>query len=169
MTPEEELTYYKKAYKREKLSRKEAERILESKAEELYDVNSQLLSLNINLEENLLQRTEQIKEAEKEFSNLVESANVIIYKTDINGHLTFINPTGEKVTGYKSNELVGKTFSEIVRPNQKKEMTLFYKNQLLNKIESTYYEYPIITKNGQHVWIGQNVQLIVKNDSFITP
>ena len=31
----------------------------------------------------------------KEFSNLVESANVMIYKTDINGNLTFINPTGE--------------------------------------------------------------------------
>lgn len=166
MTPEEEVTYYKKAYKREKLARKEAERILESKAEELYHVNSKLLSLNINLEENLSQRTEQIKEAEKEFSDLVESANVMIYKTDINGNLTFINPTGEKITQFTSHELIGKPFSEIVRLDQKKEMTLFYKNQLLNNIESTYYEYPIITKNGQHVWIGQNVQLIVKNDSY---
>jgi PAS domain S-box-containing protein len=167
LTPEEELTYYKKAYKREKLARKETERILESKAEELYNVNSKLLSLNINLEENLLERTEQIKEAEKEFSNLVESANVMIYKTDINGHLTFINPTGEKTSGYSSDELIGQPFSDLVRKNERKQMVLFYKNQFKNNIESTYYEYPIITKSGDRVWIGQNVQLIVKDDSSI--
>jgi len=167
LTPEEELTYYKKAYEREKSARKEAERILESKAEELYNVNSKLLSLNTNLEETLLQRTKQIKDSEKEFSLLVESSNVMIYKTDINGNLTFINPTGERISGYKSSELLGKPFSEIVRIDQKNEMTLFYRNQLLNNIESTYYEYPIITKNGKKIWIGQNVQLIIKNNSSI--
>jgi len=167
LTPEEELTYYKKEYKREKLARQEAERILESKTEELYNANSKLLSLNLKLEDNLLQQTKQLKKVEKEFSNLVESANVMIYKTDINGNLTFINQTGEKISGYTSSELIGKRFSEIVRIDQKNEMTLFYKNQLLNNTESTYYEYPIITKNGKKIWIGQNVQLIMKNNSSI--
>ncbi len=85
MTPEEELAYYKKAYAREKLARKEAERILESKAQELYSSNTKLLSLNADLEENLIKRTKQIKDTEKEFSLLVETANVMIYKTDIPG------------------------------------------------------------------------------------
>jgi len=80
LTPEEELTYYKKEYKREKLARQEAERILESKTEELYNANSKLLSLNLKLEDNLLQQTKQLKKVEKEFSNLVESANVMIIK-----------------------------------------------------------------------------------------
>ena len=167
MTPEEELTYYKKAYKREKIARKEAERILESKAEKLFNVNSKLLSLNINLEENLLQRTEQTKAAEKEFSLLVESANVMIYKTDIEGNLIFINPTGEKISGYSSEELIGKKFSDIVKEGQKKSMILFYKNQFKNKLESTYNEYPIITKSGKRVWIAQNVQLIMKDDNYV--
>lgn len=167
MTPEEELTYYKNAYKREKLARKEAERILESKAEELYNVNNKLHSLNLNLEENLLQRTEQIKETEKEFSNLVESANVMIYKTDINGNLTFINPTGERISGYSSTELIGEKFSNLVTKGKRKKMILFYKTQFKNNIESTYYEYPILTKSGERVWIGQNVQLIIKEDNYI--
>ncbi len=167
MTSEEELTYYKKAYKREKLARKEAERILESKAEELYNVNNKLLSLNINLEENLLQRTEHIRAAEKEFSLLVESVNVMIYKTDIDGNLIFINPTGEKISGYSSQELIGKKFSDIVREGQKKKMIRFYKNQFKNKLESTYNEYPILTKSGERVWIAQNVQLIMKDDTYV--
>jgi PAS domain S-box-containing protein len=165
LTLDEELTYYKKAYLREKLARKEAEEILESKAEELYKVNSQLLALNLNLEENLIQRTERIKEVEKEFSKMVKAADVMIYKTDIKGKLTFINQTGEKTSEYSSTELIGTKFSEIVQEDQKMKMIHFYKTQLIKNIDSTYLEFPITTKNGKQKWIGQNVQLIVKDNS----
>lgn len=164
MTPEEELKYYKKAYSREKLARKEAERILESKAEELYYANNKLLDLNLNLESNLALRTEQIKEAEKEFSLLVESANLMIYKTDIDGHFTYINPTGERISGYSSKELIGKDFTDIVNISQRRKMVLFYRKQGVNCIDSTYFEYQIKTKLGEEVWIGQNVQLIKKDN-----
>lgn len=166
LRPEEELIYYQKAYAREKAARKEAEKILESKAEELYNVNKKLLLLNANLEQNLIKRTEQIKEAEQQYRQLVETANVIIYKTDINGDFTFINPTGERITEYTSDELIGKNFSEIVASAQKRKMVLFYRDQLVNKIESTYFEYRVITKSGKKIWIGQNVQLIMVNETL---
>jgi PAS domain S-box-containing protein len=45
-----------------------------------------------------------------------------------------------------------------------KEAITFFANQLIKKIQNTYYEYPIITKDGHEVWMGQNLQLIMEDD-----
>ena len=48
---------YKKAFERERLARKEAERITEAKSRELFALNSALKELNADLEARILERT----------------------------------------------------------------------------------------------------------------
>lgn len=163
MTPEEELTYYKKAYQREKAARKEAESILESKARELYLTNKKLLSLNASLEQNLHERTERIKEAEEQYRKLVETANDVIFRVDLSGNFTYINPTGARMANMGIDELIGTNFVSLVEPEFHKPMFKLYKDQLDNETESTYIEYRIISQDKQEVWLGQNVQLIFQN------
>lgn len=54
---------YKKAFERERLARKEAERITELKSRELFDLNTELKKLNAELEERILARTAELEEA----------------------------------------------------------------------------------------------------------
>ena len=54
---------YKKAFERERLARKEAERITEAKSRELFALNSALKELNADLEARILERTAELEQA----------------------------------------------------------------------------------------------------------
>ncbi len=140
------------------------EQKLEKSSLDLFNANEKLLSLNANIEKKRNGITEQIDPEEREYQHLVESANVIIYKTNLNGDFIYINPKGEFTSGYSSSELIGTNFSNIVAVEHKEKMVIFYRDQLVNRTESTYLEYEIITKSGERVWLGQNVQLIIRDD-----
>lgn len=62
-----------KAFKRERQSRKEAERIIEQKALELYYANTKLKEINKNLEDRILERT---KDIEKSKDDLLEAKKI---------------------------------------------------------------------------------------------
>lgn len=55
-----------KAFERERKSRKEAERIIEQKALELYNANKQLIEINKNLESTIKDRTKDIEKSKDE-------------------------------------------------------------------------------------------------------
>jgi len=107
---------------------------------------------------------EELQKVKEGYRILVENARDLIYRTDENGYFTFLNPTALKTLGYEKEEIIGKHFKIVVSPDKFKEVITFFANQLINKIPNTYYEYPIITKDGQELWIGQNLQLIMKDD-----
>ncbi len=63
---------YKKAYLREKLARKEAEKILEKKSLELYTLNQELLVANQGLEEKVKKRTNDLEKAKDKAEELAK-------------------------------------------------------------------------------------------------
>ena len=107
---------------------------------------------------------EALRESEERYRTLVENASDMVFGTDENGYFTFINPAVLRITGYEKEEIIGKHYKMLVRPDMFKEAITFFANQLIKKIHNTYYEYPIITKDGHELWFGQNMQLIMEND-----
>jgi PAS domain S-box-containing protein len=97
---------------------------------------------------------------EKHFRELVERAVDIFFITDANGLFVYMNDAAVLITGFHKAELEGAPFTVLVHPDYKKKVLRFYLNQFINKIPLTYYEFPIVTKEGQLRWIGQNVQII---------
>lgn len=61
MSLETEVKALQQILQRERLARKEAEKILEEKAAELQKANKALLALNKNLEETVRQRTKEVE------------------------------------------------------------------------------------------------------------
>lgn len=59
----DELELYKRRFQRERAARKQAESLLERKSRELYDSNNSLQTLAESLEEQILQRTSELKQA----------------------------------------------------------------------------------------------------------
>ncbi len=112
-------------------------------------------------------REEALTESEERYRRLVDQANDVIYRTGLDGRFTFCNPVAVKITGYSDDELIGKHFSQLVRPDCREEVEEFYRMQLTKRIPNTYYEFHALTKEGKERWIGQNVQLIGEGDRFV--
>jgi len=161
-----EDTFYKKAYLREKKARKEAEKVLEIKSLELYNTNERLKFLNNNLETELVERLKQTKIIEQEFSSFVNNATDIIYRLDIKGKVTFVNPMTKIISGFTDEEIINQDFSCFIHPDDQEKAFNFYQQQVSSKEDSTYFEYRIKTKYGDEIWLGQNVQLVYKNGTI---
>jgi diguanylate cyclase (GGDEF)-like protein/PAS domain S-box-containing protein len=106
---------------------------------------------------------EALRESEDRYRALVENASDAVFRTDNNGYFTFVNASTIRLTGYEEKEIVGKHYQEFIRSDSRDEAVRFFGIQFVKKLQNTYSEYPIITKNGDEVWLGQNTQLIVEN------
>ena len=107
------------------------------------------------------------RQAEGRFRQLVEHATDIIYRTDMSGHITLLNPIAAGLMKRPAEELVGLHYLELVRPDCRAEAEQFYGAQFARKIADTYYELPALAGDGTEVWLGQNVQLLIEGDQVV--
>jgi PAS domain S-box-containing protein len=113
------------------------------------------------------QADEKLRESKERYRTLVENAADLVFRTDNSGHFTFGNPAALRITGYEKEELIGKHFKMLIRPDMFKEAITFFADQLTRKMQNSYYEYPIITKDGHELWLGQNMQLLMEEDQVM--
>jgi len=113
------------------------------------------------------QAEDALRESEERYRLIVEYANEIIYQTNVDGYFTFINPTGIRLSGYTKDELIGKHYRELIREDYRDDAERFYGEQLVKKIPNTYYEFPLFTKDGNEIWIGQNVQILMHAENIV--
>jgi diguanylate cyclase (GGDEF)-like protein/PAS domain S-box-containing protein len=106
---------------------------------------------------------EAIRQSEERYRAVVENARDMIFRTDANGYFTFVNPEVIRITGYEEEELIGKQYTIMFRPDMRDKALKFFGRQFVKGIQNTYSEYPILTKDGQELWVGQNTQLIVED------
>ena len=114
----------------------------------------------------LKEKSEIIKQSEAQSKAILNMASEVIYRTNDKGYFTYVNPAGERLSGYTSKELYKKKFTDLIRYDYKFRTLAKYFNQIREDIESTYYEFPIIDKNGREKWLAQSVQLIKNETSF---
>jgi PAS domain S-box-containing protein len=100
-----------------------------------------------------------------QYLDFLEQAADIIYWIDARGYFTYVNGAAERLVGYSKEELVGRHYLTLLRPDYRDEAARFYGKQFVYKNSNTYYEFPIITRSGSELWIGQNVQMIGTVDS----
>jgi len=108
-----------------------------------------------------------LRESEARYKHLVEHANDIIYRVDAQGHFTFCNPTAISLLGYSPEELIGRSYLDLIRPDFHRKMKKLYTSQLVNQAQNTYYEFPVVTKAGAEKWLGQNVQLVIEKGQVV--
>lgn len=74
----------------------------------IISVNAKNKSLNFIISEHRKAEIALLN-SEQKFRNLVEASSDIIWETDINRRYTYVSPQVEKILGYNSLELIGKT------------------------------------------------------------
>ena len=104
-------------------------------------------------------RTRAVESSERRYRDLIDNASDLIYRTDPFGHFTFVNPVAARVLGYTETELLSMKYFELLRPEWVPRAMDFYQNAAKSR-EATYLEFPVRTKNGGELWVGQHVRPI---------
>jgi PAS domain S-box-containing protein len=112
-----------------------------------------------------------LKESEEKYRELVENANSIITKFDKDGRILSMNEFGQKLFGYKEEELIGKTLAETIVPEI--DSTGKILKNLATDIFKNIDEYGTninenIKKNGERVWIYWTNRPILDKNGEIT-
>ncbi|HXH86052.1 MAG TPA: PAS domain S-box protein [Nitrospira sp.] len=144
-------------------------RILHTKKIPLFDATGKpqyLLGISEDITERKLVE-EALQASEERYSSLVSQATDIIYTAGLDGRFTFVNAAACAIMEYQEAELVGKHYLELIRPDFREAAQRCYKQQLLERTPSTYFEFPTITKHGREVWFGQRVQLRVAQGQIL--
>ena len=88
---------YERALKREKAARKAAEKILEEKSSELFELNRELNAKNLLLQQNFNSKEKELQEL---FQNLVEGYVI----SDLEGHILKMNESAKTIFDFKASK-----------------------------------------------------------------
>ena len=91
------------------------------------------------------------------YKDLIENAVDLIFEIDVDGNFTFINDFTIKSLGYDSSEIIGRNYTEFIRPSYTKRVVDYYQNPKENENDFRAIEFPIIRKNGIYLWVSQKV------------
>ena len=134
------------------------------KETELSQANQELLK-EISIRK---QAEATLRESEARNQILVKNTSDVVFNFDDTGYITFVNPATFRISGYKEEEIIGKHYATLIRPDMRDEGIKFLGRQFIKeRKKNVYYEYPIITKEGHEVWLGQNIQMIEEDGRII--
>lgn len=139
----------------------------------LFEAECALQDLNGTLEEKVRQRTAELqaeinerKRAEQEIrklSTIIEQSANVVFVTDGNGKIQFVNPMFEKITGYRRSEAIGMTPWDLqTTPDLRDDVLNIWEGVLKGKPWSGVLKKE--RKDGQEYWM-ESVITPLKNES----
>lgn len=144
-------------------------RVFHTAGTPVYDSNGEIIgAVEVSLDVTQLKKAEKnLQSSRLRYEQLVQNAVDIIYHIDINGFFTFINSAVEKVLGYRPEELTGTNAWDLKGGEKYLEALDQNRRSFADGETSVYLEFPITTKNGGEVWLGQNLWRVENSDGTV--
>lgn len=148
--------------------RKQAEEALRKANEELearvQERTAELAAANQALQAEIAQRgraMDALQVSEQRYRHLFDSANDLIFTTDLNWLITSVNKAAERIVGCRREEMVGKHAAEVLTSESTEGAPQMFQAKL-GGLESTTHELPLRTRHGHTVVLecSTRVQLL---------
>ncbi|MEA3440662.1 MAG: PAS domain S-box protein, partial [Chloroflexota bacterium] len=98
------------------------------------------------------QAEEALRESEEQYRDLVEKVSDVIYRVDVDGVITYLNPAVETLIGLPPEEIVGQPFAQIIHPEDLGHMQNNVQ-KLLGGVDPGPMEYRVLNASGEARWI----------------
>ncbi|RJP60363.1 MAG: PAS domain S-box protein [Deltaproteobacteria bacterium] len=102
------------------------------------------------LEEKVVERTQELTESEEKYRNLVEKSFDGIYIWQDDG-FKFVNDKFEEISGYTAEELEKMDFKELVAPESLELVSEEISKRLSRERPSKHYEFVALRKGGERI------------------
>jgi PAS domain S-box-containing protein len=103
-----------------------------------------------------------LREGERRYRDLVENASDIVYTHDMAGIFTSLNRAGERISGYRAKELVGRSIAEVLPPEQMERV-----RQIAANLEAEgppqVWETEIATRDGRRVALEVSLRVMFED------
>jgi len=109
---------------------------------------------------------EALRNSEEKYRILTETVPDIIFTLDRKGRFTYINPAGENIVGYSSQEFLGHDFTEVIAPEYIDTTKDRFKRGLAGE-KISLHEVEIMHKDGQKVPVELNMTSLFDEDGNI--
>jgi PAS domain S-box-containing protein len=158
--------------------RKQAERELRRHRDNLDELvkvkTAELTRINRDLQKQIVERElmeDVLCKSEEKYRMLVEHANSIILRMDINGGVLFFNEFAQKFFGYAEEEILGRSVVGTIVPKTDtlgrdleamiRDLTSHPEHYAMNENEN-------ILRSGERVWVAWTNKAIVDNAGNVT-
>lgn len=114
------------------------------------------LGATINKMLSSISRSREELIAERDFSmGIINGSPFLVCGLDANGIIKFINPAGEKTTGYQKNEIIGQNgWNLFLSKGEKKQLKEICTDSIVDSVFD--YEMTMTSKDGEKKWISWN-------------
>jgi len=100
----------------------------------------------------------QLRENEAQFRLLAENSSDMISKHDTFGTFLYVSPACHNLLGYEPDELIGKSVTPLVHPEDAKQLIDLLSTPEWNDVTVTV-DYRARHKNGEYIWIETTARL----------
>lgn len=138
-------------------------------ADRINVMRNRLETLNRNLEVEVVEHVrdkEALRRSEERFRGVVERNFDLIFTMDREGRFTYLSPSVVPLTGYRADELLGKSFWEYLQDDMKGLAMLTFGDLLKGK-EVIGYETTVLRKDGIRVSLEVNIAPIITRGDVI--
>lgn len=156
-----EIEILQRALERQKKARKQAEKILEEKSLELFNISQELKIVNEQLENLLDEKNSQLK-------GIFENINDAYLVMDIHGNVLKMNDVAVNLFGFDVNEEEVNVVSLIYPEQEDYDYAMNSYAELLKNGYFTNYIARVITKTNEIKWVNINSSVVFdKNNNPI--
>jgi len=107
----------------------------------------------------------QLRENEEKYRTLVENINDVVFYLDNEGFITYINPVVEQISQYRTDELIGINFSELVHSDDLPGLIASFQRTITGQLEP--YNFRIHNRDGSILYVRTSSRPVMKNGEVV--
>lgn len=113
-----------------------------------------------------LERTEEsLRQSEEKYRALVENINDVIFTLDTQGRFTFISPVIERISAYKTDDIIGRNFTDFVYPDDLPGLVESLNRTMRGEIEP--FEFRTLDRDGRVRYVRTSSRLKIHNGAVL--
>ncbi len=134
--------------------------VVNDKTKDLEQINYLVNKTN----QALVVSNKKLLDSEFQFRQLVQTQSAIVWRYDlISEHMTFVSNEAEKLLGYSNDQWFEKGFWHNHIHEDDREQAYVHTLKAVSHQQKYDFEYRMIAKSGQIVWVKDIVNVIVEN------